>query len=628
MRSKRLGLVMSGVLLAAAIGNPANAQTVEAQCPARYLVQGGVGTARYDESMRDNVHLYSWDDLFKIRYPRVVRSSNDLPEKIAPKARIGGLETTLFAIEGSVSCGSVGGRGGAMNLVLSEPPGGKGRTIDFGYPGLSCEYASPNFARLKDLDRKMEPWIGSSATSGCGYIGHFVRLIGYGYWETTSDINVKVSMYPVLDIIVLDTPGGTELSPTLAPDPAENKNIDLTVSANVGGVRTSYRVSEADGTWWANPVLYDYNGPSATNVRIENSGDNPANKNSGPFGWFFNFSPPLTSFSEFGRVAPGTYTIDDSQSTTTARFGFAGGYPIASCCESGRITISDIEWDCLPEPAYHGLHLVRFDATFTGQSPTFKTSVSGHLSYSAPPQVPCPSSTPTPTPSPSPNPNPNPNPNPEPTPSPTPNPTPSPSPSPGSPSVVLPESVTNNVLLLGNSASSNVSFSVIGSASSTSDLTITATSDDPQAVNVTVTPSTMPAGGGDATVTIKTSAAAIPRDYRVTITATSGEQSGSASFVVSLVCSPPMILGIDQPRGVAASAGDAVTLSVKPSGTGPFGYQWFTGTTGNDRFPVAGATSSSLTATATNGLTSYWVRVTNACGSADSATATINGRSR
>jgi hypothetical protein len=85
-------------------------------------------------------------------------------------------------------------------------------------------------------------------------------------------------------------------------------------------------------------------------------------------------------------------------------------------------------------------------------------------------------------------------------------------------------------------------------------------------------------------------------------------------------CTPPSIA--TQPTSRTIASGATTTLSVTPGGTGPFTYQWYAGASGNTGSPVAGGTGSSLTVTL-SGTTSYWVRVSNACGSADSATATV-----
>ena len=64
-------------------------------------------------------------------------------------------------------------------------------------------------------------------------------------------------------------------------------------------------------------------------------------------------------------------------------------------------------------------------------------------------------------------------------------------------------------------------------------------------------------------------------------------------------------------------------LSVTATGTTPFTYQWYTGSTGNTSSPVSGGTGSSVTVSP-GSTTSYWVRVTGQCTPpADSNTATV-----
>jgi uncharacterized protein YkwD len=71
------------------------------------------------------------------------------------------------------------------------------------------------------------------------------------------------------------------------------------------------------------------------------------------------------------------------------------------------------------------------------------------------------------------------------------------------------------------------------------------------------------------------------------------------------------------------TAGQAATLSVVASGTAPLGYQWYLGPSGATSSPVAGATSATFTTPALLTTTTFWVRVTNAYGAADSSAATV-----
>lgn len=86
------------------------------------------------------------------------------------------------------------------------------------------------------------------------------------------------------------------------------------------------------------------------------------------------------------------------------------------------------------------------------------------------------------------------------------------------------------------------------------------------------------------------------------------------------VCTPIVITG--QPSSSTISSGEEATLTVTATGTTPFTYQWYVGTSGNTSNPVPGATGGTLRVSPTS-TTSYWVRVSNACGSANSNTATV-----
>lgn len=85
-------------------------------------------------------------------------------------------------------------------------------------------------------------------------------------------------------------------------------------------------------------------------------------------------------------------------------------------------------------------------------------------------------------------------------------------------------------------------------------------------------------------------------------------------------CTAPAIPS--HPSSTTISKGASVTLSVIATGATPLTYQWYIGSSGNTGSPIGGATGSSLTVTPT-ATTSYWVRVSNSCGTANSNTATV-----
>ena len=78
-----------------------------------------------------------------------------------------------------------------------------------------------------------------------------------------------------------------------------------------------------------------------------------------------------------------------------------------------------------------------------------------------------------------------------------------------------------------------------------------------------------------------------------------------------------------QPASQTIAPGATATMSVTATGTAPLSYQWYVGPSGTTTTPIGGATSSSYTTPPLTTTTSYWVRVSNGTGSADSNTATI-----
>jgi uncharacterized protein YkwD len=103
--------------------------------------------------------------------------------------------------------------------------------------------------------------------------------------------------------------------------------------------------------------------------------------------------------------------------------------------------------------------------------------------------------------------------------------------------------------------------------------------------------------------------------------------AGSAnSATVTVTVSPPAGVGptiATPPQSQTIAAGQSAALSVVATGTAPLAYQWFTGGSGDAASPIAGAAASGYTTPALSSTTSYWVRVSNAYGTADSAAATI-----
>ncbi|MCX6043718.1 MAG: ExeM/NucH family extracellular endonuclease [Chloroflexi bacterium] len=77
-----------------------------------------------------------------------------------------------------------------------------------------------------------------------------------------------------------------------------------------------------------------------------------------------------------------------------------------------------------------------------------------------------------------------------------------------------------------------------------------------------------------------------------------------------------------EPASQIITSGATATLNVVASGTAPLSYQWYQGNAGDTSTPV-GSNAANFTTPALSATTNYWVRVSNAVTSVDSATATI-----
>jgi hypothetical protein len=192
---------------------------------------------------------------------------------------------------------------------------------------------------------------------------------------------------------------------------------------------------------------------------------------------------------------------------------------------------------------------------------------------------------------------------------------------------ILPPSFSEQPLLISNSGAAEVPFTTAGDSTFTSGVSLAATSDadENSDFHVSISPSSIPApGAGTAKVLITTGPNTFPRDYRVTIAAT--DDAGKtyySGFNVSLTCDPPLVLGLNQPKSVSVLREGSAALSVTPNGTGPFSYQWFSGHSGHTNFRILGANEQTFRTSPIRESTDFWVRVSNACGSFDSQTATV-----
>jgi hypothetical protein len=86
------------------------------------------------------------------------------------------------------------------------------------------------------------------------------------------------------------------------------------------------------------------------------------------------------------------------------------------------------------------------------------------------------------------------------------------------------------------------------------------------------------------------------------------------------VCTPPSITV--QPFGASINSGNSAQLSVGASGTAPLSYQWFVGSTGDASTAVSSGTTATIVV-APAITTSYWVRITGACGPAANSNTVI-----
>ena len=108
-------------------------------------------------------------------------------------------------------------------------------------------------------------------------------------------------------------------------------------------------------------------------------------------------------------------------------------------------------------------------------------------------------------------------------------------------------------------------------------------------------------------------------DFQGTITLNS---SGQVSFLGGATA--PAVT--TQPSAVTLNYGHTTTLSVVATGNS-LTYQWYNGASGDTSSPIAGATSASYTTSAlTAASNNFWVQATNALGTVDSNTATVNVR--
>lgn len=125
---------------------------------------------------------------------------------------------------------------------------------------------------------------------------------------------------------------------------------------------------------------------------------------------------------------------------------------------------------------------------------------------------------------------------------------------------------------------------------------------------------------GISTATINTGPIYTSKQYWAEIVDTCvGAYLASNEVTVTVQCTAAPAITV-QPVSQVRNPGQATTLSVAASQG--VSYQWYQGTSPSTSTPISGANGTTLIVSPQS-TTSYWVRVTNNCGHADSVTATI-----
>jgi hypothetical protein len=125
---------------------------------------------------------------------------------------------------------------------------------------------------------------------------------------------------------------------------------------------------------------------------------------------------------------------------------------------------------------------------------------------------------------------------------------------------------------------------------------------------------------GISTPTINTGPITTTKQYWAQIVDTCvGVLLNSETATITVQCTAAPVITI-QPTSRTTTPGQFTTLSVAAAQA--VNYQWYQGNSPSTAAPIPGATNSTLTVSPQS-TTSYWARVTNGCGQADSVTATV-----
>lgn len=112
-------------------------------------------------------------------------------------------------------------------------------------------------------------------------------------------------------------------------------------------------------------------------------------------------------------------------------------------------------------------------------------------------------------------------------------------------------------------------------------------------------------------------------NYWVRITNANGTIDSSTAIITVVSSGEPPVI-TTQPQSVVINDGANAVFTVTATGTDPLTYQWYEGESGDTGNPIGGATDAIYNSPALHNDTFYWVRVTNAEGSADSDTAFVD----
>jgi hypothetical protein len=126
--------------------------------------------------------------------------------------------------------------------------------------------------------------------------------------------------------------------------------------------------------------------------------------------------------------------------------------------------------------------------------------------------------------------------------------------------------------------------------------------------------------GGATSSTYTTPPITTTKQYWVKVSNSCPSSAASATVTITpQVCDGPVITNHPASQTVAPNA--AVTLQAAGNGSLPFSWQWYRGSPGN--WTAVGTNSPTYNTGALTQTTSYYVRMSNNCGSADSNVATI-----